>query len=112
MENQQMSLPPSTVQISLIYGFPLSGYYGLYSPPVHPLQLYYILAETSQATPELVKEAIDSALRAKEEWQQLPFAARAAVFLKAADQASGKYRYQVMAATMLGQGKKYLANRN
>ena len=56
-------------------------------------------------TPKLVKEDIDSALRAKEEWQQLPFADRAAVFLKAADLISGKYRYQVMAATMLGQGK-------
>lgn len=30
---------------------------------------------------------------------------RAAVFLKAADLVSGKYRYQLMAATMLGQGK-------
>jgi 1-pyrroline-5-carboxylate dehydrogenase len=35
----------------------------------------------------------------------LPFADRAAVFLKAADLISGKYRYELMAATMLGQGK-------
>jgi hypothetical protein len=35
----------------------------------------------------------------------LPFADRAAVFLKAADLISGKYRYDVMAATMVGQGK-------
>jgi 1-pyrroline-5-carboxylate dehydrogenase len=35
----------------------------------------------------------------------LPFADRAAVFLKAADLIAGKYRYDVMAATMLGQGK-------
>jgi 1-pyrroline-5-carboxylate dehydrogenase len=35
----------------------------------------------------------------------LPFADRAAVFLKAADLVSGKYRYELMAATMLGQGK-------
>jgi 1-pyrroline-5-carboxylate dehydrogenase len=35
----------------------------------------------------------------------LPFADRAAVFLKAADLISGKYRYDIMAATMLGQGK-------
>jgi delta 1-pyrroline-5-carboxylate dehydrogenase len=35
----------------------------------------------------------------------LPFADRAAVFLKAADLISGKYRYDVMAATILGQGK-------
>lgn len=35
----------------------------------------------------------------------LPFADRAAIFLKAADLISGKYRYDIMAATMVGQGK-------
>lgn len=35
----------------------------------------------------------------------MPFADRAAVFLKAADLISSKYRYDLMAATMLGQGK-------
>jgi len=35
----------------------------------------------------------------------LPFADRAAVFLKAADLISKKYRYEIMAATMVGQGK-------
>jgi len=44
-------------------------------------------------------------LAAKLDWESLPFSDRAAVFLKAADLISGKYRYEVMAATMLGQGK-------
>lgn len=35
----------------------------------------------------------------------MPFADRAAIFLKAADLVAGKYRYEIMAATMLGQGK-------
>lgn len=35
----------------------------------------------------------------------MPFADRAAVFLKAADLISGKYRFEVLAACMLGQGK-------
>jgi 1-pyrroline-5-carboxylate dehydrogenase len=35
----------------------------------------------------------------------LPWNDRAAIFLKAADLISGKYRYQLLAATMLGQGK-------
>src|SRR5690606_13418591 len=48
---------------------------------------------------------IASALKAKRDWETLPFADRAAVFLKAADLVAGKYRYQIMAATMLGQGK-------
>ena len=35
----------------------------------------------------------------------MPFADRAAIFLKAADLVSGKYRYEILAATMIGQGK-------
>jgi 1-pyrroline-5-carboxylate dehydrogenase len=35
----------------------------------------------------------------------MPFPDRAAIFLRAAELISTKYRYQVMAATMLGQGK-------
>jgi 1-pyrroline-5-carboxylate dehydrogenase len=35
----------------------------------------------------------------------MPFSDRAAIFLKAADLLSKKYRYKLMAATMLGQGK-------
>ncbi|KAI4164744.1 MAG: hypothetical protein LQ342_001719 [Letrouitia transgressa] len=52
-----------------------------------------------------VAGAIDLALKAKPSWESLPFADRAAVFLKAADLISSKYRYDVMAATMVGQGK-------
>lgn len=42
---------------------------------------------------------------AKSAWESLPFADRAAVFLKAADLISSKYRYEVMASAMIGQGK-------
>lgn len=35
----------------------------------------------------------------------MPFADRAAIFLKAADLLSTKYRADILAATMLGQGK-------
>ena len=35
----------------------------------------------------------------------MPWHDRAAIFLKAADLISGKYRYEIMAATILGQGK-------
>lgn len=35
----------------------------------------------------------------------MPFVDRAAIFLKAADLISEKYRYEIMAATMAGQGK-------
>lgn len=64
-----------------------------------------VVATYSKASPEDVKRAIDSALAAKTAWAALPFADRAAVFLKAAELISTKYRYEIMAATMLGQGK-------
>ena len=50
-------------------------------------------------------KAIDSALAAKPAWERLPFADKAAIFLKAADLVADKYRYEIMACTMLGQGK-------
>lgn len=53
----------------------------------------------------MVKEAIAGALAAKPTWESLPFAERAAIFLKAADLLSTRYRYKLMAATILGQGK-------
>lgn len=58
-----------------------------------------------EATPEVVDAAIAGALAAKKEWELMPWSERAAVFLKAADLISGKYRYRLLAATMLGQGK-------
>lgn len=64
-----------------------------------------IVAKYSNAAPSDVSKAIVSALAAKAAWESLPFADRAAVFLKAADLISGKYRYELIAATMLGQGK-------
>ncbi|KAF9562461.1 delta-1-pyrroline-5-carboxylate dehydrogenase [Agrocybe pediades] len=58
--------------------------------------------EADEAT---VAKAIDGALAAKAEWESMPWNDRAAIFLKAADLVSGKYRYKLLAATMLGQGK-------
>ena len=63
------------------------------------------IAKYSKASSNDVKEAIEGALAAKEAWASLPFADRCAVFLKAADLLSTKYRYEIMAATILGQGK-------
>ncbi|KAI8956736.1 delta-1-pyrroline-5-carboxylate dehydrogenase 1 [Daldinia sp. FL1419] len=63
------------------------------------------VANYSVASPSDVNKAIEAALAAKPTWESLPFADRAAVFLKAADLISTKYRYEIMAATILGQGK-------
>ncbi|KAJ3008762.1 1-pyrroline-5-carboxylate dehydrogenase [Thoreauomyces humboldtii] len=63
------------------------------------------LASYHQADAATLKQAIDKALAVQPEWAAMPFNDRAAIFLKAADLLAGKYRYEVMAATMLGQGK-------
>ncbi|MDH6197590.1 1-pyrroline-5-carboxylate dehydrogenase [Mycobacterium frederiksbergense] len=49
--------------------------------------------------------AIEAALAAKKDWAGMPFDARAAVFLRAADLLSGPWREKIAAATMLGQSK-------
>jgi 1-pyrroline-5-carboxylate dehydrogenase len=52
-----------------------------------------------------IRMAIDAALSAKENWENLPWEQRAAIFLKAADLIAGPYRAKLNAATMLGQSK-------
>ena len=52
-----------------------------------------------------VEQAINSCLGAKPDWEALPWEQRAAIFLKAADLITGKYRYEVNAATILAQSK-------
>ena len=63
------------------------------------------VAKYSNAAASDISQSIESALAAKPSWESLPFNARAAIFLKAADLIGGKYRYEIMAATILGQGK-------
>ncbi|KAK7425682.1 hypothetical protein QQZ08_007780 [Neonectria magnoliae] len=64
-----------------------------------------IIAEYAIATPDQVDAAIDAALKAKPAWEATPFEDRAAVFLRASELIAGKYRSDIVAATMLGQGK-------
>jgi 1-pyrroline-5-carboxylate dehydrogenase len=53
----------------------------------------------------MTNEAIKGALKVREEWEGMSFVDRSSIFLKAADLLAGKYRYELLAATMLGQGK-------
>lgn len=64
-----------------------------------------ILANITQANDNDIKNAIDASNKAKKDWYNLKFYDRAAIFLKAADLVSTKYRYDMLAACMLGQGK-------
>lgn len=71
--------------------------------PPHDHQ--HTLGYYSQGTKQHVTDAIDAALAAKNDWENLPWEQRAAIFLKAAELISTKYRYKLNAATMLGQSK-------
>jgi len=52
-----------------------------------------------------VQMAVDAALAAKKDWEDMPWQDRAAIFLKAAELLAGPYRAKMNAATMLGQSK-------
>jgi len=52
-----------------------------------------------------IDQAISTALEAREQWANLEWEQRAAVFLKAADLIAGPYRSRINAATMIGQSK-------
>jgi len=54
---------------------------------------------------ETIKKGIESAMNAKHEWESMPMDDRLAIFTKASWLLSTKYRYDINAATMLGQGK-------
>ncbi len=64
-----------------------------------------VLARYHMATEKEVKMAIDAACKAQKAWENVPWQDRAAVAMKIARLISEKYRYQISAATMLGQGK-------
>ena len=49
--------------------------------------------------------AINAAMKAKEQWANLPWIERSSIILRAAELFAKKYRYVMNAATMLGQGK-------
>ena len=65
----------------------------------------HLLATFHEGDASTVNAAIDAALAAKAQWEELPWEQRAAIFLKAADLLAGPYRAKINAATMLGQSK-------
>ena len=64
-----------------------------------------IIGEYYIAEPEHIDQAIDSALAAKENWANMSWESRSAIFLKAAELIAGPYRSKINAATMIGQSK-------
>ena len=74
-------------------------------PLRQPHDHQHTLGVFHQAGPEEATLAVEAALAAKKEWAALSREARAAIFLRAADLLTGKYRYKLLAACMLGQSK-------
>jgi 1-pyrroline-5-carboxylate dehydrogenase len=70
-----------------------------------PHQHTLLLGQWHKGGPEHVRAAIDAALAVRPMWSSMPWHARAAVFLRAADLLTTKYRQVLNAATMLGQSK-------
>ncbi len=64
-----------------------------------------VLGEWHRGNASHVTRAIDAALAARASWSAMPWNARAAVFLKAADLLATKHRQRLNAATMLCQSK-------
>lgn len=72
---------------------------------VMPTQHNHVLAKYHKAGKKEVQMAIDAAMAAKKDWENLPWIQRASIMMKIAELMSTKYRYVVNAASMLGQGK-------
>lgn len=70
-----------------------------------PHALHETLATYSRGNSRHVKEAIQAALKAKKDWENMPWSDRAAIFLRAAELLTGPWRDRMNAATMLGQSK-------
>ena len=64
-----------------------------------------IVGEYYIAEPKHIDDAIESALAAKENWENMLWENRAAIFLKAAELIAGPYRSKINVATMIGQSK-------
>ncbi len=64
-----------------------------------------VLGHFNYGSSNHVKMAIDAAMKARNQWANLPWEDRAAIFLKAADLLAGPFRDKMNAATMLAQSK-------
>lgn len=70
-----------------------------------PHDINHVLGTFSKGDGTHVEKAINAAMAAKKDWEEMPWQDRAAIFLKAADLLSGPFRAKMNAATMLAQSK-------
>lgn len=74
-------------------------------PVTPPHDHQHILGHFHKGDSQHVNMAIEAALAAKADWENMPWPDRASIFLRAADLLSGPFRAKMNAATMLGQSK-------
>ena len=70
-----------------------------------PHEHAHILGHFYKGNATHVQQAIEAALAAKPDWEDMAWEHRIAIFLKAAELIAGPYRARINAATMLGQSK-------
>ncbi|GFS17896.1 delta-1-pyrroline-5-carboxylate dehydrogenase, mitochondrial, partial [Elysia marginata] len=70
---------------------------------VAPFEHKRTVATFYYATPEILKKAIESNLKARVDWEKRPLQERCDIFLRAADMISNERRMNMIASTMLGQ---------
>ena len=76
---------------------------GNVSDVVMPTEHSHVLAKFHKADKETVQKAIEAALEARKQWENVHWIDRCSIMLRAAELLAGKYRYVINAATMLGQ---------
>ena len=70
-----------------------------------PHEIKHVLGHFHMGNKGHVEQAIQTALKVRTAWSNMSWEARAHIFLKAADLLATKYRFEMNAATMLGQSK-------
>jgi len=70
-----------------------------------PHEIKHTLGHFHVGTKQHVDQAINTALKVRQDWSNMNWEARAHIFLKAADLLATKYRFEMNASTMLGQSK-------
>jgi len=70
-----------------------------------PHEINHTLGHFHLGTKQHVEQAINASLKVRENWSNMSWESRAHIFLKAADLLATKYRFEMNAATMLGQSK-------
>jgi 1-pyrroline-5-carboxylate dehydrogenase len=104
LKNTLREMSETQIEIPLIIGGKpvLTGEIG---QSVMPHDLGHVLATYHKAGPGEVQRAIEAAGKAWRDWSRMPWEARAAIFLKAADILTCRRRAEMNAASMLDQGK-------